>query len=199
MCELRDKRNMIIKAAGDLFLRYGYAKTSLDDIAKEARVGKGTIYYYFADKQEVFLEIVQVHVEEFLTSLNSLLSAENSFEGKLRVFLMTPIRLLNDHVPLLTEALRDLSLQYQARIEGFRKENKQRLKDILREIVEYGFANAEINDTLPVENFIEIINDWFLMNDENIVVLQNEKLIEKIQRDHELIIKILLYGIVKRG
>ena len=41
-------------AAGRLFLHYGYRKTSVDQIAREAGIGKGTIYNYFRNKEELF-------------------------------------------------------------------------------------------------------------------------------------------------
>ena len=42
-----DKKIQIIEAAEKLFHHFGYSKTSLEDIVKEASLGKGTIYYYF--------------------------------------------------------------------------------------------------------------------------------------------------------
>ena len=41
-------------AAGKLFLHYGFRKTSVDQIAREAGIGKGTIYNYFRNKEELF-------------------------------------------------------------------------------------------------------------------------------------------------
>ena len=41
-------------AAEKLFLHYGFRKTSVDQIAREAGIGKGTIYNYFRNKEELF-------------------------------------------------------------------------------------------------------------------------------------------------
>ena len=41
-------------AAEKLFLHYGFRKTSVDQIAREARIGKGTIYNYFRNKEDLF-------------------------------------------------------------------------------------------------------------------------------------------------
>ena len=45
---------MILDAALQVFGQYGYRRTSMDDIAREADIGKGTIYLNFASKEEVF-------------------------------------------------------------------------------------------------------------------------------------------------
>ena len=49
----KDKREVILQAAWGLIRHYGYNKTTIDDIAKRARVGKGTVYLYFRSKAEV--------------------------------------------------------------------------------------------------------------------------------------------------
>jgi AcrR family transcriptional regulator len=50
-----DVRDVILDAADSLFQRYGYQKTTVDDIAREARIGKGTIYLHFKSKEAVAL------------------------------------------------------------------------------------------------------------------------------------------------
>ncbi|WDR06938.1 helix-turn-helix domain containing protein [Devosia rhodophyticola] len=52
------KRRTILVAAAKLFVRFGYRKTSIDDVARDANVAKGTIYLYFATKPELLLHTV---------------------------------------------------------------------------------------------------------------------------------------------
>ena len=58
------KRRAILAAAERLFLEHGYLGTSMDDIARLARVSKQTVYRHFADKERLFIEIVTVAVNE---------------------------------------------------------------------------------------------------------------------------------------
>ncbi|RJP23032.1 MAG: MerR family transcriptional regulator [Deltaproteobacteria bacterium] len=51
-----EKRDEIITSAIKLFIEKGLGKTSMDDIAAEAHIGKGTLYRYFKDKNELFIE-----------------------------------------------------------------------------------------------------------------------------------------------
>lgn len=79
------KRNIAI-AAIDLFAEHGIAKTSVDEIAKEARVGKGTVYLYFKTKEEIIIEIWE-HVHEMLDKdTGRRFETTNSYEEKLRMF-----------------------------------------------------------------------------------------------------------------
>src|ERR1700722_19192432 len=52
------KRSDIARAALRLFLRDGFARTSVDAIADEAGVSKRTIYNHFGDKENLFLSII---------------------------------------------------------------------------------------------------------------------------------------------
>ena len=55
--ERRDKREVIMKAAEALFEARRFHEITMDDIAQRAKVGKGTIYRYFADKEALFFEV----------------------------------------------------------------------------------------------------------------------------------------------
>ena len=51
-------RIRIVNAATELFIKQGYRKTSVDEIAKRASVAKGTIYLYFKTKSEIMLQAI---------------------------------------------------------------------------------------------------------------------------------------------
>lgn len=60
----------ILETAISLFSHYSFGKTSVDDIAREARISKGTVYYYFRNKEELFLSAVNRKAEEFFNILD---------------------------------------------------------------------------------------------------------------------------------
>ena len=65
------QRENIMRAALHVFARHGYERAKLDQVARRAKVGKGTIYNYFKSKDELF-EKVQ---EESLDLLFAVLAA----------------------------------------------------------------------------------------------------------------------------
>jgi AcrR family transcriptional regulator len=54
-----DKSARILKAALDLFVRYGIKRTSIDDIAREAGIAKGTLYLYYQSKDALFAAVAE--------------------------------------------------------------------------------------------------------------------------------------------
>lgn len=52
------RRDELCEKALKVFAQYGYKKTSLDDIAKESNVSKGTIYNYFKNKEDVYHQAI---------------------------------------------------------------------------------------------------------------------------------------------
>lgn len=61
------RRTEILDAALHVFGQYGYRRSSMDDIAREAGIAKGTIYLSFASKEEVFQALAQRLSERMLT------------------------------------------------------------------------------------------------------------------------------------
>lgn len=51
-------RENILKIAQDIFSKYGYKKTTLDDIANAVRKWKSSLYYYFKSKEDLFQAVI---------------------------------------------------------------------------------------------------------------------------------------------
>ena len=79
----RDRRSDIMRAAEKLFTSRRYHEISLDDIVEEAKVGKGTIYRYFKDKDDVFLQTASSGFEELRVLLTRQMPGEASFSDQL--------------------------------------------------------------------------------------------------------------------
>lgn len=52
-------KDTILDVALKLFQRFGYQKTTVEEIAREAQIGKGTVYLYFSSKEEILLTLIQ--------------------------------------------------------------------------------------------------------------------------------------------
>ena len=83
------KRRAIMDAARTLFLRKGYAGTSMDDVAALAAVSKQTVYKNFTDKQQLFTEFIGsdiAHVEGSTHALIDQMPETENLEADLREF-----------------------------------------------------------------------------------------------------------------
>src|SRR5215472_4434755 len=86
---------VIMEAATTLFLRNGYLGTSVDDIAALAHVSKQTVYTHFADKEQLFAELVRGNigrVDTFIESVTAGLGETNAVEDDLRAFARRHVR-----------------------------------------------------------------------------------------------------------
>lgn len=76
MKKFDQKKIEIIKAAEKRFLRHGFYKTSLDEIARDLRIGKTTIYHYFESKDLLYIETIKLEINELLNAIKSILNNE---------------------------------------------------------------------------------------------------------------------------
>lgn len=76
----------IVDAAVDVFLENGFAAAKLSDIAKRARVAKGTIYLYFETKEELFRAAARQLIS---TNLEGLETAQATFDGSIEELIPT--------------------------------------------------------------------------------------------------------------
>ena len=61
--------NAIISVATKLFGRYGFNKTSMNEIARAARKAKGSLYYHFASKEDLYIKVVETEIQNLKDSL----------------------------------------------------------------------------------------------------------------------------------
>jgi AcrR family transcriptional regulator len=69
------KRRRIVRAATELFLRRGYRKTSVDEVARAAGMAKGTFYLYFRTKSELAVQAVVEEKRHFLRRIEPVFAA----------------------------------------------------------------------------------------------------------------------------
>ncbi len=79
-----DKRNRIINAALTVFSGDGFQNSKIENIAKTADIGKGTLYEYFASKDELFLEVFSKFKESVLSKYWVVLKESSDPLSKLR-------------------------------------------------------------------------------------------------------------------
>ena len=66
-------RKQIIEVASQLFAKYGFRKTSMDEIARVAHKAKGSLYYHFESKEVLFTEVVSTMFEELKVELQKIM------------------------------------------------------------------------------------------------------------------------------
>lgn len=86
----------ILDAADRLLTRFGYRKMTMDDLAAEAGIGKGTIYLYFPSKQEVALRWIDRIIRRLVDRLREVAAQEGSAAARIAAMLRTRVLFLFD-------------------------------------------------------------------------------------------------------
>lgn len=84
LAQPKDKR--ILQAAEEVFSHHGYEKATLDEIIALADVGKGTVYKYFGNKEQLFYKLVADKNAPFVERLQQAVAGESTFEKKLKAY-----------------------------------------------------------------------------------------------------------------
>lgn len=77
------KRETILKAALNAFSKNGYHDTRMENIAKIAGVGKGTLYEYFSNKEELFKESLEHAINIYFDRINNAVQEGKNVEEKI--------------------------------------------------------------------------------------------------------------------
>lgn len=86
--QLRQKRaDLILEAAEDLLIRKGYHSASMDEIAAQAGVAKGTLYQHFPTKEELFLALFDKTLDRFEQVVQQALLSAGDAQHKLKQIL----------------------------------------------------------------------------------------------------------------
>lgn len=139
------ERDLILQAAATLFERYGYKKTTIDDIAQEAGIGKGTVYLRFDSKEAIGLEWLKNLHGGLMEAL--LKAAEGSPEVALRRLLVQRVMLRFDifarHCRSMDEALSTLKKQVEDRKKAFHETEAKLIEDMIAKGVTLGVFRTE--------------------------------------------------------
>jgi TetR/AcrR family transcriptional repressor of mexJK operon len=93
------KIKTILDAARKRFAHYGLSKTTLNDIAADIGMSKASLYYYFPDKERIFVAVVEQDVAEFVSVIEDLIERPSKASFKLKKYVALRndllVRLLN--------------------------------------------------------------------------------------------------------
>ena len=189
----KNKKITIIKAAQELFARFGFVKTTVDEIARAARMGKATLYHYFRSKEDVFKEVIEKETRILNEKVKEAIDKEETPQKKLRAFVLTRMRYMNELANIYS-ALKDEFLNHYAFIEKAREKDFYQeikiVKNILNEGIEkniFIIQDAELTSFAIISALKGLEYPWSI----KVPLLDIEKNVDNL-------VEILFNGILKR-
>jgi AcrR family transcriptional regulator len=135
-------KETILDAAKRLFIRFGKRKTSVDEIARAAQVGKGTVYFHFKSKEEIWDTIVGQAVSRAIGRITDALEKVKSAMEKLRAYIRTRYQVFREELDILNIQQGVLDELFPE-ITDITKDLKTREMGFLTDIFNYGIKRGE--------------------------------------------------------
>lgn len=142
--------DQIIEVARQRFGVFGYEKTTMREIARDLQISKGSLYYYFPDKEHLYKAIFSHEHEVFITAIRDEISRSTDPVEMLEKFIATRMELFRNLMNL-SNARMDTPYMLPAFLHEIVIRNRQQEKAILIEILDNGIAAGVFNEEDPAE------------------------------------------------
>jgi len=119
------RREEIIRAAAKRFGRHGLGKTTLDEIARDVRIGKPTIYHYFKSKEDLFYSSVAWETEQYIQDIKAIFNNQATPVGA---------RLL-EYFAFKEKVFQTYRLLYDLMLTLFKNDTLEKEKQILQKLI----------------------------------------------------------------
>lgn len=138
-----DKRERIKTAAAECLARFGYDKTTMDDIAGRVGLNKASLYYYYKNKEAIFTEVVVQEARQFLGALQDKIRTVSGCRQRIQVYLAERLRYYQQVVNLHNLSL-DTINRVQPTFKALYESVLEREIAFIGQILEQGIQAGEI-------------------------------------------------------
>lgn len=189
----KDLKELIVNQASQIFARYGFMKTTMNDIAAAVKKGKSTLYHYFPSKESVFQAILDKEYYLFQAEMAHAIAQEDTPQKKLYVYILTRMltiqKLSNFYATIKDEYLENFHF-----IETIRKRHDDEEKKAIKDILALGLSQQTfaIDDLDTTALSIFVVMKGFEVH----WIKETEPAKNKNMLDN--IMDIIFYGITKR-
>ena len=150
-----EKRNQIIKAATKIFIKKGFFGTTISEIAKEADIGKGTIYEYFKSKDDIIFSTFSLYINNIRKKIEKIIESKLNPKEKLEKAITLFVESMNKEADKLVKLMFDfwsiavkekqIGKSFLIEINNFYKQYRAMFSEILIQGIKNGYFKKYIN------------------------------------------------------
>jgi TetR/AcrR family transcriptional regulator, fatty acid metabolism regulator protein len=191
----RDIRRKIIEAAVKLFAKKGFFETTVDDIARRARIAKGTVYIYFKDKSSLYAGIIDDNFTGAIRFLKETEAKPISNTDKLRIIAddwIGNMLKVKDQFPMFTMENVDMSRKI---LRGIHETAFGRIGEVVAQIariIKSGVAAGEFRKIDPQIGAVYFLNSIR-------TVFQVCTLLPECREPEKQMMDLLFHGLIKEN
>ena len=197
MARPKDKADIILAAAIKTFMEKGFAQSSIQDIANEAGIAKGTIYEYFRTKEELFIQAVKLHTSKHFEQIDNIALSKNPLIVKLGDLLDTVLGASSEEhfkwmdfifINELAQLSSESRIAFHHWLDNIRDKSIGKIAQILAQAIKEGEIRA-----IDIETFARCIDS--LMMGTNMQMRNKNYSTEQINQEKANILDFILNGI----
>ena len=187
------RRQVIVERAQELFARFGYRKTTTEDIAKACKLTKGALYHHFVNKEQIFAAVIEKEGTLLLEDIESALKGIEDPIERIRVYVQKRfdrIMTLANLYGISESNERALQPHVDGVFAAFQGREKAMLGGILRDGMACGVfrtVDAEVLASLLLAGARGVLLD--------LVLKESAEKVRNALRDS---VELMCYGLVKR-
>ena len=144
-------RDAILDAADLLLARSGYKKMTIDDLAQEVGIGKGSVYLHFTSKEEIALSHIDRIIDRVKRRLNTVANENTSCDKRIRKMLVERVMVRFDSVQHYSQNLNDMLARLRPKLLERRKKYFEDEAAIFARVVEEGQKEKDFIAGKPME------------------------------------------------
>lgn len=161
-----DRKKLILEAAAKSFSLYGYKATTMDQVAKLANVGKGTIYTFFKTKEELFDDIINSLIADIRFEVESVLDETSTILDNVNNVLVRIHAFRESHQLTIKLIQEERDMGTQTVVEAMQRVEQsiiQYMKGIIQKAIDKGEikdCDPEVTAFVMLKMYFSLVIDW---------------------------------------
>jgi AcrR family transcriptional regulator len=197
-----EKRIDILKSAALCFARYGYDKTTLEDIGKAVDLNKASLYYYYKNKEAIFVDVISSEIDQLIRKLqHQNKSVAGNFKTRILHYITTRLEYILEMINL-NQFISESILNVKPMFDNLYNVTLSKEIDYLSSIVDNYISEGEIIncDSKRVAASILFITDAIRNKSctKNEFPLHSEKAFSKMLEETIFTISLIIDGLIKK-
>ena len=186
-------KKRIMEISRELYSRYSFRKTTMNDIARELGMTKSSIYYYFGNKEEIFNQMISSDIEKWKKELSDFVGRQDSVQEKLAAYITKKMEIVCSISDFYRSPIEEYHENFSL-IEKLRAETDKEEIGIIKEILGEGnrqgvFSVQDIDMTaLNMLNILKGLEHYYI----------GRKKGRNLKKTMENMVSLFLNGLIKR-
>lgn len=190
--QTREVREAILDAAERVLAKHGYKKMTIDELALEVGIGKGSVYLHFPSKEEIALSHIDRIIEGLKEELVRIAAEKTNPAEQLRKMLLARVLIRFDSVQHYTQSLNDLLAAIRPNLLARRRKYFAEEAEIFARVIEQGQTEGSFREGSPsqlAETFLLATNSLLPFSLTTKELGERDEVEERVSRIANLLLK----------